>query len=44
MRRHTTFSITPTDLRTGLVWESEISEPYFQEVLAPDAYTGVPAG
>ena len=29
------FVVAPDDSRAGLVWESEVSDPYFSEVLAP---------
>jgi hypothetical protein len=31
------FVVAPDDTRAGLVWESEVAEPYFNEVAAPDA-------
>jgi hypothetical protein len=31
------FVVAPDGSRAGLVWESEVSEPYFVEVLAPDS-------
>jgi hypothetical protein len=31
------FVVAPDDSRAGLVWESEVSEPYFAEVAPPDA-------
>jgi hypothetical protein len=31
------FVVAPDDSRAGLVWESELDEPYFNEVLPPDA-------
>jgi hypothetical protein len=31
------FVVAPDDSRAGLVWESEAIEPYFEEVIAPDA-------
>jgi hypothetical protein len=31
------FVVAPDDTRAGLVWESEVAEPYFHEVVAPDA-------
>ena len=30
------FVIAPDGTRAGLVWESEVTEPYFDEVLPPD--------
>lgn len=31
------FVVAPDDSRAGLVWESEVNEPYFTEVLPPNA-------
>jgi hypothetical protein len=31
------FVVAPDDSRAGLVWESEVADPYFNEVLPPDA-------
>jgi hypothetical protein len=30
------FVVAPDDSRAGLVWESEVEAPYFNEVLPPD--------
>jgi hypothetical protein len=30
------FVVAPDNSRAGLVWESEVAEPYFDECLAPD--------
>lgn len=30
------FVIAPDDSRAGLIWESEVPEPYFKQVLPPD--------
>lgn len=30
------FVVAPDGSRAGLVWESQVSDPFFNEVLAPD--------
>jgi hypothetical protein len=30
------FVVAPDGSRAGLVWESEVPDPYFQQVMAPD--------
>jgi hypothetical protein len=32
------FVIAPDDSRAGLVWEAQVRDPFFHEVLAPDEH------